>query len=79
MLYRKIEDEAGEYVDAQGCRFAVQSARRVRTSEGVNVGYVEFPTLEDALEAWGLRDLTELSSASDELTPMYSRTYERRE
>lgn len=58
MLYRKIEDEAGEYVDAQGCRFAVQSARRVRTSEGVNVGYVEFPTLEDALEEWGLREST---------------------
>ena len=55
MLYKKIEDEAGEYVDAQGCRFTVQSARRVRTAEGVNVGYVDFPSMEDALAAWGLR------------------------
>lgn len=79
MLYKKIEDEAGEYVDAQGCRFTVQSARRVRTAEGVNVGYMDFPSMKDALAAWGLRDSIELCSASDELTPMYSRTYESRE
>lgn len=33
----------------------MQPARRVRTPEGVNVGYEAFPSLEDALEAWGLR------------------------
>lgn len=42
-------------MDADGVRFSISSARRVRSPQGVNVGYEEFPSLEDALEAWGLR------------------------
>ena len=54
MLYSKCESPDGAYVDAVGTRYDVSAARRVRSAEGVNVGYEEFPSLEAALEAWGL-------------------------
>lgn len=49
----------GDYVNAAGQRFLVASARRVRNVQGVNVGYTEFPSLEDALEYWGLEQTTD--------------------
>lgn len=54
MIYRKKEQIDGEYVDAEGTRWAVDCCRRIRTTDGVNVGWTEFPSLDDALEAWGL-------------------------
>ena len=64
MFFAKFECTDGAYVDAQGARYDVVSVRRVRNRSGVNVGYEEFPSLEDALAAWGLvactrEDLTE--------------------
>lgn len=53
--YARFECVDGSYVDTNGVRYDVSEVRRVRSSEGVNVGYVPFPTLEAALEAWGLR------------------------
>lgn len=55
MFYAKFTDREGCYMDADGVRFSISSARRVRSPQGVNVGYEEFPSLEDALAAWGLR------------------------
>ena len=55
MFFAKFECTDGAYVDAQGARYDVVSVRRVRNRSGVNVGYEEFPSLEDALAAWGLR------------------------
>ncbi|MBR5878811.1 MAG: hypothetical protein IKY91_04610 [Akkermansia sp.] len=55
MLYSKSGSPDGAYVDAVGTRYDVSAARRVRSAEGVNVGYEAFPCLQDALEAWGLR------------------------
>lgn len=54
MYYKKVAINNGAYVDGAGQRWEVLAARRVRDVNGVNVGYVEFPSLEDALEAWGL-------------------------
>ena len=55
MYYKKTMTQDGSYVDAAGQRWDVCAARRVRDAKGVNVGYVEFPSLEDALEEWGLQ------------------------
>lgn len=79
MYFRKQPDPQGGFIAADNTRFTVFTARRVRSADGINVGYEQFASLADALAAWGLRDSTELWSASDELTPMYSRTYESRE
>ena len=54
-LFARFESADGEYVDAAGMRFAVSEVRRVRNAAGVNVGYEAFPSLQDALDAWGLR------------------------
>lgn len=54
MYFKKWPDPMGDYVDAEGKRFSLALARRVRSAAGVNVGYVPFASLEDALAAWGL-------------------------
>lgn len=55
MIYRKEQQSGGKYADSDGVRWEVNCCRRIITPEGVNVGWTEFPRLEDALEAWGLR------------------------
>lgn len=55
MFYKLIPDPEGDYISADGSRFLVAAARRVRSAQGLNVGYVEFPSLAAALEHWGLR------------------------
>ena len=47
-------DASGGFVDADRLRWSVSMARRVRSAAGVNVGYVPFASLEEALAAWGL-------------------------
>lgn len=54
MYYKKVMDLQGAYCDALGIVYDVHVARRVRNAQGVNVGYEEFPSLEAALEHWGL-------------------------
>ncbi len=54
MFYRRSECWDGEYVDAAGRRYTISGARRMRNARGTNVGYTEFASLEEALEAWGL-------------------------
>jgi hypothetical protein len=54
MFFRKTLDGSGDFVDADGLRWSVSMARRVRSAAGVNVGYVPFASLEEALAAWGL-------------------------
>lgn len=51
MYFRKDEDESGEYLRADGARFALQQARRVRPADGWTV----FGTLEECLAAWELQ------------------------
>ena len=54
MVYAKYENPDGAYVDAGGRRYDVSIVRRVRCSRGVNVGCIQLPALEVALEEWGL-------------------------
>lgn len=79
MYYKKTMMHDGLYVDADGVRWDVLAARRVRDAKGVNVGYEEFSSLDDALEAWGLRDSTELCSAPEESSIKHSHKDDGRE
>lgn len=47
-------DANGDFQSQEGTRYSVCSARRVRNSDGVNVGYEEFSSLEEAVRAWNL-------------------------
>lgn len=64
MKIKREMDENGEWMDADGQRYSLSVVRRLRNAAGVNVGYEDFDSLEDALAAWGLtacpkNDLTE--------------------
>lgn len=54
MKIKKILDSDGVWMGADGQRYSLLVVRRMRDVKGVNVGYVEFPSLDDALAAWGL-------------------------
>ena len=54
MYFRKKTDPMGEYVDSAGNRFSIAAARRIRTASGINVGYIPFDTLEEALAFWSI-------------------------
>ena len=52
--FKKAEDSMGDYVAGDGTRYSVFMARRFRSADGVNVGYIAFHSLQDALNAWKL-------------------------
>ena len=52
--FKKSEDPMGDYVNLDGTRYSIVIARRIRSTDGVNVGYREFSSLQDALLAWKL-------------------------
>lgn len=54
MKYRKEKSACGPYTSAEGARFNLLCVRRIRTQDGVNVGWTEFPSLAACLSAWGL-------------------------
>ena len=54
MKIKREMDENGEWMDADGQRYSLLVVRRLRNAAGVNVGYEDFDSLEDALAAWGL-------------------------
>lgn len=63
-VYKAIPQEDGDYIKSDGTRCALRCCRRHSGPEGINVGWTEFPSLEAALEAWGLRNepLTQIAS-----------------
>ena len=66
MFYKKVKDEQGAYADAAGVRYDICAARRIRVSTGSSDAYEFFPSLQAALEAWGLISLGEFSAISHE-------------
>ncbi len=54
MYFKKTPDPLGEFVAADGTRYSLACAKRIRTRDGVNVGYEPFLSLQDALAVWDL-------------------------
>lgn len=54
MVYKKIQNEAGNYVDEQGARWDILEAHEAWTPQGKNVGWDEYDSLEQAAKAYGL-------------------------
>lgn len=52
ILAQKTQNDGGAYVDADGTRFEVRTARGV--SPAVRAEWSVFPDLDAALAAWGL-------------------------
>ena len=54
MVYKKIQDEQGDYKDNQEVRYTVLEAHEAWTPQGKNVGWNEYPDLATAVSAYGL-------------------------
>lgn len=54
MVYKKIQNEEGDYKDVQNVRWDILEAHEAWTPEGKNVGWDEYPDLETAMQAYGL-------------------------
>ena len=54
MVYKKIQDEQGDYKDNKDVRFTILEAHEAFTPEGKNVGWDEFKNIEVAAKAYGL-------------------------
>ena len=58
MKIKRIQTDDGEWRDENGQRWALVVVRRLRDVRGVNVGFEDFASVDEALVAWGLRELT---------------------
>lgn len=54
MVYKKIQNETGDYKDANEVRYDVLEAHEAYTPQGKNVGWDEYENLQAALTAYGL-------------------------
>lgn len=54
MVYKKIENETGDYINKKKVRFDILEAHEAYTPEGLNVGWDEYDSIEAAAIAYGL-------------------------
>lgn len=54
MVYKKIQNEEGPYIDKKQVRFDILEAHEAYTPEGLNVGWDEYDSIEAAAIAYGL-------------------------
>lgn len=54
MVYKKVQNEEGQYIDGQGTRWDILEAHEAFTPEGKNVGWDEYPNIEIAAKAYHL-------------------------
>lgn len=54
MVYKKVQNEEGNYIGQDGNRYDILEAHEAYTPEGKNVGWEEFENLEKAAEAYEL-------------------------
>ena len=54
MVYKKIQNEQGDYKDNKEVRFTILEAHEAYTPEGLNVGWDEYESEEAAATAYGL-------------------------
>ena len=54
MVYKKVQNEEGNYIDAEQVRWDILEAHEAWTPQGKNVGWDEFESLEEAASYYGL-------------------------
>lgn len=54
MVYKKAQNEVGNYIDVQQVRWDILEAHEAWTPQGKNVGWDAFDSLEEAAQAYGL-------------------------
>lgn len=54
MVYKKIQNPEGNYIDVQQTRWDILEVHEAWTPQGLNVGWDEYESLEQATQAYGL-------------------------
>ena len=54
MVYKKIQNEQGDYKDVQNVRYDILEAHEAWTPQGKNMGWSEFESMAYAAQAYGL-------------------------
>lgn len=54
MVYKKIQNEEGNYIDVQQVRWDILEAHEAWTPQGKNVGWDEFESEEAAAKSYGV-------------------------
>ena len=54
MVYKKVQNEQGSYIDKQQVRWDILEAHEAYTPQGKNVGWDEYDNVEQAAQAYGL-------------------------
>lgn len=54
MVYKKVQNEQGNYIDSMNVRWDILEAHEAYTPQGKNVGWDEFENLEEAASYYGL-------------------------
>ena len=54
MVYKKIQNETGQYIDKKEVRFTILEANEAYTPKGINVGWEVFDSIGAATQAYGL-------------------------
>lgn len=54
MVYKKVLNEEGLYIDGNNTRYDILEAHEAYTPEGLNVGWDEYDSKEAAALAYGL-------------------------
>lgn len=54
MVYKKVNNEKGDYKDNQNVRYDVLEAHEAWTPQGKNAGWDEFGSIEQAATVYGL-------------------------
>jgi hypothetical protein len=54
MVYKKIQNKAGDYKDVNEVRYDVLEAHEAWNPQGKNVGWDELPSKEAAVASYGL-------------------------
>jgi len=54
MVYKRFQNEEGNYIDANKQRWDILEAHEAWTPQGINVGWDEYENLEAATSAYGL-------------------------
>lgn len=54
MVYKKVENETGAYIDKKGTVYDILEAHEAYTPDGLNVGWDSYDSIEAAATAYGL-------------------------
>lgn len=55
MVYKKVQNEQGNYIDSMNVRWDILEAHEAWTPQGKNVGWDEYDNVEQAANAYGLK------------------------